>query len=101
MVGGSYLMRFSFAVTVAMYGTNLPLSVIFKGVPVGRVDQYLPDTIPGAAIGCVQRKEWMDNRTISIWNDSVYTPYVTVTNGHSGLLLDDLSVTGALNCCKR
>ena len=49
-----------------MYGTKLPFFVIFKGVPGGRVDKSLPDTILGGVIGCVQRKAWMDNRTMSI-----------------------------------
>ena len=82
-------MRFTLAVKVAMDGIKPSLFVIFKDVPGGRVEKSLPETIPEGVIGCVQRKAWMDNRTMCIWQDYVYKPYVTGTNGRSGLLLDD------------
>ena len=89
MVGSSSPMRFTLVVTVAMDGTKLPLYVIFKSVTGGGVDKHLPDTILNGVIDCVLRKAWTDNRTMSTWYDSAYKPYVTVSSGHSGLLLDD------------
>ena len=89
MVGGSSSMRFTLAVTVAMDGTKLPLFVTLKSVPNGRVDKSLPDTIPNDVISYVQRKSWMYNRRMYIWYDYAYKTYVTGSNSHSGLLLDD------------
>ena len=66
MIGGTSSMRFTLAVTVAMDGSKLPLFVIFKGVPGGRVDKSLPRILPDGVIGCVQRKGWMDNYTMRI-----------------------------------
>ncbi len=89
MIGGTSSARFTLAVTVAMDGTKLPLFVIFKGVPGGRVENSLPTILSEVVIGYVHRKGWMDNRTMSIWYDNVFKPYVSECTGHSGLLLDD------------
>ena len=89
MIGGTSSRRFTLAVTVAMDGTKLPLFVIFKGVPGGRVEKQLTAELPEGVVGCVQRKGWMDNRTMNIWYESVFKPYVSGCTERSGLLLDD------------
>ena len=43
MVGGTSSRRFTLAVTVAMDEAKLPLFVIFKGVPGGRIEKSLTD----------------------------------------------------------
>ncbi len=53
------------------------------------MDKSLLYILPDGVMRCVQRKAWMDNRTMSIWYDSVYKPYISSWNGRSGLLLDN------------
>ena len=89
LIGGSSSMRFTLAVTVAMDGTKLPLFVIFKGVPGGKVDQSLESILPTGVLGCVQPKAWMDNRTMEIWYTNVFRPFIAGYQGNTGLLLDD------------
>ena len=89
MIGGSSSMRFTLAVTVAMDGTKLPLFVIFKGKQGGTVEKQLPSILPDGVFGCVQKKAWMDNNTMSIWYNKIYKPHIANYGGHSGLLLDD------------
>ena len=60
-------MSFTLAVTVEMDGTKISLLVIFKGKLGGSVDKQLPEIVPRGIIGCVQKKAWMDNRTMQIW----------------------------------
>ena len=88
MIGGTSSTRFTLAVSVATDGSKLPLFAIFKGVPSGRIDKSLADVLPSGLSGCVQRKGWMDNRTMAMWYDSVFKPYIAGNNGRSGLLLD-------------
>ena len=89
MLGGTSGMRFTLAVSVAMDGTKLPLFAIFKGTPGGSIDRQLPSILPGGIIGCVQSKAWMDDRTMAIWYNKVYKPYIAGYTGNSGLILDD------------
>ena len=77
------------AVSVSMDGSKRPLFVIFKGKPGGSIEKQLPLIIPAGIVGCVQAKGWMDDRTMSIWNERVYKPHISTCNGDSGLLLDD------------
>ena len=88
-IGSASSMRFTLAVTVAMDGTKLPLFVIFKGTPGGSVEKQLPTILPEGIFGCVQKKGWMDNRTMRIWYDKFYKPYIGTVTSTSGLLLDD------------
>ena len=67
----------------------MPLFVIFKGTPVGKVDKQLTALFPVRILGCAQKKGWVDNRTMRIWKDSVYGPYIASNSNNSGLLLDD------------
>ena len=89
MLGGASGMRFTLAVSVAMDGTKLPLFAIFKGVPGGSIDRQLPSILPTGVVGCVQAKAWMDDRTMEIWYNKIYKPYIAGYTGNSGLLLDD------------
>ena len=89
IMSGASSMRFTLAVTVAMDGMKLPLCVVFKGTPGRKVEKQLPDIIPAGILGCVQKKGWMDNRTMRIWNEQAYRPYIASNSNKLGLLLDD------------
>ena len=89
MTGETSSTRFTLAVSVALDGSKLPLFATFEGVPGGRIDKSLADILLRGASGCVQRKGWMDNRTMAIWYYSVFKPNIAGNNGRSGLLLDD------------
>ena len=65
------------------------LIVTFKVKPERKVEKQLPDTVPDGVVACVQRKAWMDDRTIRIWYAQVYEPHISNCQGQSGLLLDD------------
>ena len=39
--------------------------------------------------GCVQAKAWMDDRTMEVWYNETYKPYISGNTGNSGLLLVD------------
>ena len=58
-------------------------------MPGRRIEKLLPEIIPDSIIGCIQRKGWMDCRTMAIWYDNVYKPYIDGHDGHSELTLDD------------
>ena len=92
MIGRSNPTRITVAVSVAMDGSKLPLFVIFRGKPGGRVEKSLQEIVPDGIVGCVQRKGWMDNTTMNIWYNKVYRPYIFDCTGESGLLLDDFKV---------
>ena len=91
MVGGSSSTRFTLAVTITMDGSKFSLFVIFKGTPGGSVERSLNSTLPDGIIGCVQPKAGMDNKTMTIWYNSVVKPYIAGYNGTTGLLLDDFN----------
>ena len=59
------------AVSVAMGGSKLPLFVIFKGKPDGKIEKSLDEILPDSIVGCVQRKGWMDSVTMNIWYNNV------------------------------
>ena len=89
MIGGTSSRRFTLGITLAMDGAKLPLFVILKGLPGGRIEKSLTSELPEGLVGCVQRKGWMDNRTIDLWYERVFKPYVSGCTERSGLLLDD------------
>ena len=88
-VGGLSYTRLALEVSVAMDGTKLHFFVIFKGKPGGSVERSLPYILPADAIGCVQLKAWMDDRTMSISYQKVFRAYMETHDGNVGLLLDD------------
>ncbi len=67
MIGRSSSRRLTLCVSVALDGTKLPLFVIFKGKSGGSIDRSLADIWPEGIFGCVQKKGWMDDRSMSIW----------------------------------
>lgn len=80
--------RITLSVAVAYDGTKLPLFVVFKGQPNGRIEQDLPNILPAGMYGCCQKNAWMDERACLLWVDKVWKPYVAGTS-KSLLLLDD------------
>ena len=85
MVGGTSSTRFTLTATIAMYGTKLPLFPIFKGKRRGSIEKSLPEIIPEDVIGCILLKGRIDSRTIAIWYDNIYKPYIA---GMMGILAD-------------
>ena len=92
LIGRSNPDRIAVAVSVAMDATKLPLFVIFKGKPIGRIEKSLPEIVPQGLVGCVQRKGWMLNNAMAIWFNKVYRRYIANYDVESGLLLDDFKV---------
>ncbi len=91
-IGGGASPRFTLAVTVAMDGTKLPLFVIFKGTVGGSVERGLPSILPPGIRGFVQPNVWMDERSMHIWYEEIFQPYVSNRREASGLLFDDFVV---------
>ncbi len=89
MIGGASSARFTLPVSVGIDGAYLPLFVIFKGKPEVTVEKQLPGTVPDGIVACVQRKAWMDDRTMRIWYDRVCKQHISNCQRQSGLLLDD------------
>lgn len=87
---GSNSRRMTVCVSVACDGTKLPLFVIFKGQPNGKIEKDLDNILPENVFGCCQSKGWMDERSMKIWTDLVWKPYVADYE-RSVLLLDDFS----------
>ena len=48
----------------------------------------LRNILTEGVVGCGQPKGWMDNRTMSIWYELIYRPYVSQFDGEAALLLD-------------
>ena len=85
---GSSNKRMTVCVAVASNGCKLPLFVIFKGEPNGRIERSLPQILPRGIYGCCQAKGWMDERGLRLWTEQVWKPYVRECP-KSALLLDD------------
>lgn len=86
--GTSSNQRATLAITVAFDGAKLPLFLIFKGKPGGRIARELDRMqLPANVIATVQEKAWMDMRCMDIWFDKIWRPYAEST-GKSVLLLD-------------
>ena len=67
-------MSFALAATIAMDGSKLPSSVIFKGTPGDIVEISPTFIVSDSIIECVQPKTYMDNRTMTIQYNSVVKP---------------------------
>lgn len=87
---GSNSRRLTVCVSVASDGTKLPLFLIFKGAPNGKIEKNLSNILPSNVFGCCQSKGWADQRSLDIWLNKIWKPYVS---GHSSsvLLLDDFA----------
>ena len=64
-IGGSSS-RLTLCVAVAMDGTKLPLFVVMKGQPGGRIEKQLHDLLPTGVFGCCQPNAWVDKRAMRI-----------------------------------
>lgn len=99
---GSNSRRLTACVSVACDGTKLPLFLIFKGKPNGRIEQQLTNLLPENMFGGCQDKGRMDTRSMKIWTEKVWLLYVS-GYGQSVLLLDDFSCHKApalIDCLK-
>ena len=72
-----------------MDATNLPLLVISQGTPGDRIEQLLPEFILECLISCIQRKGWMNFRTMEIWYDYHHKSCIARHDGDSELIFDD------------
>ena len=82
-------MRITVAVCVAMDGSKLPLFVIFRGTPGGKIEKNLPDITLQNIVSSVNSKAWMNSEQMQIWYEKVWRPYVNNANSDAALLLDD------------
>ena len=82
-------MRFRLAVTVATHGMKLLPFVIFKGTTRGSVEKQLPKILPEGIVSCLQKKAWMDHKSMRIWYAKFYKHYISTVSSTSGLLLDN------------
>ncbi len=64
------------AVTIAAVGTVLPLMLIFKGQPGGRIEKTDFATYPATHHYQCQANEWMDEVCMIVWVNEVLGPYV-------------------------
>lgn len=86
--GGS-TMRATAAVTVTASGKMLPLMMVFKGKPNGRIEREFRNYPVGAQYA-VQDRAWMDERVMLLWVEQVLRPYVeTAPNGIQPFILLD------------
>ena len=51
--------RLTACLSVAADGTKLPLFVILRGEPDGRIEKSINTILPGNVHGCVQSRAWM------------------------------------------
>ncbi len=68
--------RATVAVTVTASGHQLPLTVIFKGEPGGRIEREEIPRYPSGPLYAMQKKAWMDEAVMLQWVDKVLSPYV-------------------------
>jgi hypothetical protein len=66
------------AVTIAADGRLLPLMVVFKGQPKGKIARTEFSSYPTTNIYCCQANAWMDMAVMVAWVDEVLAPYVAM-----------------------
>ena len=81
--------RFTLAVTVSTDGMKLPLFVIFKDTPRVSIEKKLPAILSRGIVGCVQRKAWIDERSMNIWYSKIYRLHIGDGSSESGILIDN------------
>ena len=72
-------MRITAAVSVTAAGGILPLMIVYKAKPNGRIFRDFTDATKGYPAGCFytcQENAWMDESIMLQWVDSVLQPYV-------------------------
>ncbi len=67
--------RATVAVLITADGTVLPLMVIFKGKPNGRIAKMEFATYPAPHHYCCQENAWMDKEVMLAWVDDILQPY--------------------------
>ena len=87
-LGGSSS-RLTLCVAAAKDWSKLPLFVVMKGEPGGRIEKSLSALLPDNVFGSCQRNAWMDKRAMKIWYETVFHPYICGNTGESGLILDN------------
>jgi hypothetical protein len=70
------------AVTIAADGTVLPLRIVFKGKPDGRIARSEFATYPTTHHYRCQDNAWLDERVMMEWVDNVLKPYVANAPDH-------------------
>lgn len=71
--------RITAAVTVTAAGGRLPLLIVYKGKPNGRIARDFKDPTKGYPVDCFyacQDRAWMDKVVMLDWVDQVLKPYV-------------------------
>ena len=96
---GSNQHRLSAFLSVSADGRKLAPFLVFKAAPNGHIERRLDDILPENCFGCCQRKGWADERSMDIWLQKVWKPYLVETmdddapivnkKATSALLLDD------------
>ena len=79
--------RATVAVTVTASGHQLPLTVIFKGEPGGRIEREEIPQYPAGPLYVMQKKAWMDEAVMLQWVDKVLSPYINTQPVHVVLVL--------------
>lgn len=85
---GSNIARLTACVSIARDGTKVSLFLIYKCKANGRFEKSLNDILPDNIFGCCQEKGWMDDRSIHLWLEILWKPYISEF-GHSFLMLDN------------
>ena len=85
---GSSSKRMTVCVACAYDGTKLPLFLVFKGKPDGRIEKNIQNELNEGIFACCQENAWMDERASKIWIDKIWMPYVC-GKGKGFLLLDE------------
>ena len=74
-IGGATTARLIACVAVALDGTKLPLFLVFKGKPDGKIERNLQSILPDNVEGCVQKHARVDDRVMEMWHKKVWTPF--------------------------
>ncbi len=69
--------RATVAVTVTASGHQLPLTVIFKGEPGGRIERDEIKHYSAGPLYAMQKKAWMDEAVMLQWVDKILCPYIS------------------------
>jgi DDE superfamily endonuclease len=74
--------RVTGAMTVTASGKLLPIYLVFKGKPGGRIEQREFPTYPQGAFYACQVNAWMDENIMHKWVQDVLKPYVQTAPSH-------------------
>jgi transposase len=74
--------RVTVAVTITADGTVLPSTLVFKGMPGGRIEKSEFSTYPNGHFYKCQENAWMDEEVMIAWVKDVLAPYVATAPDH-------------------